>query len=348
MTPPPLPPSRHRPFNLFIAAHPSSYPVWRYPRPCDIIAQTNVTGARGVRLMRLCVGTAKGIVILDPDRGPTPLMALADPASVWCMAQDWADPNLLYAGSINNTQAGSARGKGSLARSSDGGRTWADNTPGMARDEEVWSIATVPGTPGEVFVGTSHARIFRSEDSGRTFRECTAFLKMPGRDRWSFPPPPHIPHVRSLSFDPVHPDILYVGVEEGGVFRSRDHGASFEPLNHSIYADVHCVATDPADRQRLYATTGRGFYFSTNGGSSWKFVKGLSRSYTVPLLVTDSAIYTAAASGPPPLWSMGPQGADALIFRSDDRGETFTTVGAGDGSTHATRGMVMRMKAAPS
>ena len=169
--------------------------------------------------MRLCVGTAKGIVILDPDRGPRPLMALADPASVWCMAQDCADPNRLYAGSINNAQAGSARGKSALARSVDGGRTWADATPGMARDEEVWSIVAAPGSPGELFAGTSHARIFRSEDSGRNFRECTAFLKMPGRDRWSFPPPPHIPHVRSLSFDPVQPDILYVGVEEGAKVR---------------------------------------------------------------------------------------------------------------------------------
>lgn len=297
--------------------------------------------------MRLCVGTAKGIVILDPDRGPVPLMALADPASVWCMAQDWADPGLLYAGSINNAQAGSARGKGALARSTDGGRSWSDVTPGMARDEEVWSIATVPGSTREVFVGTSHARIFRSEDSGRSFRECTAFLKLPGRDRWSFPPPPHIPHVRSISFDPVHPDTMYVGVEEGGVFRSRDRGTSFEPLSHSIYSDIHCVAVDKDDRERLYATTGRGFYYSANGGTSWSHVKGLSRSYTVPLLVTGTSIYTAAASGPPPMWSVGVQGAEALIFRSKDHGRSFTTVGAGDGSTIATRGMVMQLKEAP-
>ena len=38
--------------------------------------------------MLLCVGTSKGIVILDPDRGGLPLMALADPSSIWCMAQD--------------------------------------------------------------------------------------------------------------------------------------------------------------------------------------------------------------------------------------------------------------------
>jgi len=297
--------------------------------------------------MRLCVGTAKGIIVLDPERGATPLMALADPASVWCMAQDCAEPDTLYAGSIHNIQAGSARGKGSLARSNDGGRSWQDITPRNARDEEVWALATAPDLSGQVFVGTSHARIFRSDDSGRSFHECSSFLDLPGRDRWSFPPPPHIPHVRSISFDPGKPDTIYIGVEEGGVFRSRDRGESFEPANHNIYPDIHCVMVDPDDSQRLYATTGRGLYISPNAGASWRFVKGLSRSYTIPILVRrgrDAAVYTAAAAGPPPTWSAGPGGADALMFRSGDRGDSFRPLAAGDGSTHATRGMVMRLR----
>jgi hypothetical protein len=297
--------------------------------------------------MRLCVGTAKGIVVLDPERGGTPLMVLADPASVWCMAQDCEKPDTLYAGSIHNIQAGSARGKGSLARSNDGGRSWQDITPRNGRDEEVWALATAPDINGQVFVGTSHARIFRSDDGGRSFHECGSFLKLPGRERWSFPPPPHIPHVRSIAFDPRRPDTIYVGVEEGGIFRSRDRGETFEPANHNIYPDVHCVMVDPDDSQRLYATTGRGLYVSPNAGASWRFVKGLSRSYTIPILVRggrDAAVYIAAAAGPPPIWSMGPVGADALMFRSSDRGESFSPLAAGDGSTHATRGMVMRLR----
>ena len=98
--------------------------------------------------MRLCVGTAKGIIVLDPERGATPLMVLADPASVWCMAQDCDEPDTLYAGSIHNTQAGSARGKASLARSGDGGRSWQDITPRNARDDEVWALAAAPTSAG--------------------------------------------------------------------------------------------------------------------------------------------------------------------------------------------------------
>jgi photosystem II stability/assembly factor-like uncharacterized protein len=300
--------------------------------------------------MRLCVGTAKGIVILDPDRGATPRMISADPPSVWCMAQDCEDPNLLYAGSIHNAQAGSARGKSSLAASDDGGRTWRDISPATARDEEVWALAAAPNHHGEVLVGTSHARLFRSEDSGFSFRECTNFLRLPGRDRWTFPQPPHVPHVRSISFDPRNSDVIYIGVEEGGVFRSSDHAATFEPLNQNIYADIHCVAVDYDEAGRIYATTGGGFYTSVNGGASWNPHKGMSRSYAVPLLLRRSAatvIYTAAAGGPPPTWMIDELGANALLFRSTDHGSSFAPIPFGDGNPNPMRGMVMKLIAQP-
>jgi hypothetical protein len=116
--------------------------------------------------MRICIGTAKGIVILDPARGATPLMVLADPSAVWCVAQDCADPALIYAGSTEQI-----RGKGTLARSTDGGRTWTDVTPPLAREEEVWSVAASPAVKDRVFIGTSHARLFRSDDRGHIFKE---------------------------------------------------------------------------------------------------------------------------------------------------------------------------------
>ncbi len=295
------------------------------------------------------MGTAKGMVILDPDRGRTPLMVSADPPSVWCMAQDCKRPNLIYAGSVHNAQAGSARGKSSLAVSDDGGRIWRDITPGSARDEEVWAVAAAPDRPNEVFVGTSHARIFRSEDAGHTFRECVGFQKMPGRDRWTFSST-HVPHVRSLAFDPSHPNTFYVGVEEGGVFCTRDRGHTFEPLSQNINADIHCVAVDPEDAARIYATTGRGLYVSTKKNNAWTLIKEMERTYTVPLLLRRHAkgiVYTAAAAGAPPTWSLDERGADALMYRSDETGTAFEVLAATDGMVHPMRGMVMRFVAHP-
>ena len=293
--------------------------------------------------MRICVGTSKGVVILDPARGPLPLMVLADPTAVWCMAQDCAEPAVIYAGATEHV-----RGRGTLACSIDGGRSWTDITPGGARDEEVWALGASPVVKDQVFVGTSHARLFRSDDRGRSFRECAGFLRIPGRDRWTFPPPPHIPHVRSISFDPHIPSTMYVGVEEGGVYRSRDAGANFESLNEGLYDDIHTVAIDPRDSRRLYATTGDGFYRSDNAGGSWQHITdGMDRSYTVPLLIagTDAeTIFTAAAAGPPPTWSIGHAGADAMLFRSSDHGQSFTPILA----EHVWgRGMIMRLRCDP-
>jgi hypothetical protein len=298
--------------------------------------------------MKLCVGTSKGIVVLDAARKGKPLMVLADPPSVWCMAQDCRDPGTIYAGSVDHAHMGSARGRVTLARSNDGGRTWVDITPGIARTEDVWAIATAPDAGGELFIGTSHARLLHSLDHGRTFRECVGLLKLPGRERWSFPPPPHVPHVRAIMFDPHDPMTIYVGVEQGGVARSHDRGANFELLNGGLHEDVHCVAVDPQNRQRLYATTGAGFYTSENRGGSWSRIKrGFCRSYAVPLFVApgeSSRVFTAAAAGPPPRWSTGPAGADAVMFRSLDAGQSFEALGD---DVLPERGMAMRFRADP-
>src|ERR1700676_2867455 len=124
--------------------------------------------------MRLCVGTSKGIVLLDPARGSTPLMVLADPSPVWFMAQDCEDPGYIYPASNDIV----AHGRTVFARSADGGRTWVEMAPQSAREEEIWAMAAAPNVPGQVFIGTSHGRLLRSDDRGRTFIELTAFLKM--------------------------------------------------------------------------------------------------------------------------------------------------------------------------
>lgn len=294
--------------------------------------------------MRLCVGTSKGIVILDAGKG-TPVLISADPPSVWCLARDCHDAKIIYAGSVQNSQAGSARGKWSLARSTDSGRTWHDITPVYLRDEEVWAIAASIYRTGELIIGTSHARLFRSSDAGRSFTECTAFLKVSGRDRWNLPVTPCVPRVRTIAYDSADADTFYAGVEEGGVYRSSDGGASFSQLNYGLPADVHCIAPDPTDRYRLYAATGEGVYVSADRGSSWKRAQGLSRNYAVTLLAgghDGNSLYLAAAAGPPREWPIGSRGADGMLFRSTDHGASFVPFGS-DGDASPTRAMLMRM-----
>ncbi len=256
-------------------------------------------------------------------------MVHAEPAPVWCLAANRQDSQLIYAGSNECVAMGNARGMRTLARSSDGGKSWEDITPRGTADEDTWTIAASPVSPNQLFVGTSRGRILRSDDGGRTFAECTALRAERARAKWEPGCGGRTPRVRSIAFDPRSPSTFYVAIERGGILRSRDEGVSFEALSAAVHADVHSVAVSPYDSRLLFAATGNGFYRSDNSGASWRRVLlDCTRSYTVPILALSEpagVILTAAALGPPQTWA-GPGGARARIFRSVDHGRTFTPV----------------------
>ena len=192
--------------------------------------------------------------------------------------------------------------------------------------DELWSFAADPRLEGRLYAGVSPALLHRSDDGGRTWKACESVRRIPGYERWTFPPPPHVPHVRSIAPDPRAAGAVYIGVEEGGVYRSPDGGETWESLNDGLYWDVHTIA--PAlDAERLCATTGAGFHLSEDGGRHWRRITaGLDRSYTVPCVVTDHRLYVAAATGPPPTWR---DGVDAGLYRSDDGGQRWTRLDGG-------------------
>jgi photosystem II stability/assembly factor-like uncharacterized protein len=279
--------------------------------------------------MRLCVGSSKGIIILDPDRGSAPLMVHAEPAPVWCLAADCQDSQFIYAGSNECVTMGNARGMRTLARSCDGGRSWEDITPRGTADEDTWTIAASPVTPDQLFVGTSRGRMLRSDDGGRTFAECLGLREARARARWEPGCAGHSPRIRSIAFDPRSPTTLYVAVERGGVLRSRDEGLSFEALDGGLHPDVHGIAVSPYDSRLLYAATGGGFYRSENAGASWARIQlDCVRTYALSVLAAPEPaglVLTAAGFGPPQTWG-GSAGARARVFRSVDHGRTFNPV----------------------
>lgn len=229
-----------------------------------------------------------------------------------------------------------ARGAGRVYALTTEGALWEESGDGNWRmvnqhpvEEEIWSFAADPRIQGRIYIGVGPAMLYISDDGGSTWQGCGSLRSVPGYDTWTFPPPPHIPHVRSIAPDPAVAGAVYIGVEEGGVYHTADNGETWESLNEGLYWDVHVVQPVP-ESSSIYATTGGGFHRSDDGGRHWELMgAGLDRTYTHPLVAATNrkdVLYTAAAATPPPGWRPSP---DAGIYRSEDGGKNWTQVTVG-------------------
>jgi len=74
----------------------------------------------------------------------------------------------------------------------------------------------------------------------------------------------------NLAVDPTNPQIVYVGSDVAGVFRSRDGGGHFELVGKGLGGfNVADIAINPAPPHQLAALTNEGLYYSMNQGDDW-------------------------------------------------------------------------------
>jgi photosystem II stability/assembly factor-like uncharacterized protein len=196
---------------------------------------------------------------------------------------------------------------------------------GADSERRLWegdARASAIAPDGSLYVGTEPAMVFRSDDRGGTWRRLSAIDELPTRPSWTFPPPPHEPHVRSIDFLPDDPHSVLVGIEVGGVLLSRDRGESWREMNDGVYVDVHQVRPDPATPGRLLAVTGAGLYISEDQAASWQEVRvGRGEGYAV------GVAFNADRAGEA-LIAVGdrPPGLNARVYHSLDGGHTWEQV----------------------
>jgi photosystem II stability/assembly factor-like uncharacterized protein len=184
---------------------------------------------------------------------------------------------------------------------------------------------------GAIYVGTHPAMVYRSDDSGETWEELASVGDLPTYATWNFPNPPNQGMVRSISCSTRDANVVYAGVEVGGVLISRDRGETWEESRTGLHIDVHTMAVAAGTpHDTLYAATAKGFFRSRDGGGAWESAcDGLLGLYSVPVAVDPQradTVYYAASQGRPRYWRIRDEGAAATIYRSDDGGDTWAQV----------------------
>ena len=132
---------------------------------------------------------------------------------------------------------------GGLYFSADGGETWEPRSQGITIEHVFCLGFAHAGDAIALYAGTEPASIFRSDDYGLTWVEQPGIKETEGRDKWSFPSPPHLAHTKTLTVDPRDPNVIYAGVEQGDLLKTTDGGANWRVLDAYWHATTGPIAT---------------------------------------------------------------------------------------------------------
>jgi photosystem II stability/assembly factor-like uncharacterized protein len=180
---------------------------------------------------------------------------------------------------------------------------------------EITALAVDPHSPETVFAGTRTVGLFKSTDGGDSWQPLTNGLRAT--------------LIGSVAIAPTDPQTVYAGTGVG-VFKTTDGGATWRAASEGLFGKesvyqrqwrleegyVRKLVVDARDPDTVYAGTyQRGFFTTTNGGTSWQHV---SARGVVAIDPNDRATIYAAGNE---------KAQTVRISRSTDAGSTWRTVG---------------------
>jgi photosystem II stability/assembly factor-like uncharacterized protein len=200
----------------------------------------------------------------------------------------WAAVNSSYWGSY-------------LSSSDDFGKTWTEpEAYGVKFPEgadnavkQIWQIALGhTDEPNTLYCGVEPAALFKSTDAGETWSLVQGLYDHPHRSQWM--PGGGGLCLHTILPDPSNSERLFVAISTGGVYRTDDGGANWQPRNQGVRAQflppdqqypewgqcVHKIAFHPSNPKRMFLQNHWGLYRSDDGGDSWTDVaKGVPSDF---------------------------------------------------------------------
>jgi len=245
-----------------------------------------------------------------------------------------SDPNVIFVGTGSAEPRGNTSPGGGVYRSTDKGKTWTH--VGLPASGQIGRIQIHPKDPDLVYVaavgslfGTSPERgVFRSRDGGESWDKVLFVSDSTG--------------VVDLAMNPTNPRILYAtawraqrlpwtmisGAVEGGIYRSKDGGDTWQKLGAGLPKGLFGkagITVSPANPDRVWAIIEAeeekgegGVYRSDNGGDSWRRITAEKQLWHRPWYYMR---ITADPRDENTVWIN-----NVLLYKSVDAGRTFIPV----------------------
>jgi uncharacterized repeat protein (TIGR02543 family) len=209
------------------------------------------------------------------------------------LAHDQMNSNVIFA----------TAGSRGIFKSTDAGANWTNLTddPNWPYGESDYPIFWTHAGLGDYYMST-WGYLYLSLEGWGDWQEIYY------RDNWD---------IISFAVDPFGRDVIYVGTQEEGIFKTADGGQSWVASSTGLPSDeIRVLAIDKNDLETVFAgTNNTGIFKSANGGSNWTSTNNNIDFQRISdiLILYDSTIYVAGMD------SSNEEG----LYRSTDYGATW-------------------------
>lgn len=235
---------------------------------------------------------------------------------------------------------------GAILAATDAG-LWASDDTGVSwRALLQGNISVVRAAPADataLVAGAEPGVAWRSRDAGQRWERLDTLGSSAERAHWrGAVPTSHSSASRGRVTDFAFPsgavDVLFAAVEIGGIYRSRDGGASWQACHDQLPTTaIHRLVSYPRDPHALLGATDFGIYRTANQGDDWALLDldagaGYTRALTIlePGTLGEPPVCLAGVCEVDPAgWGAGLDGARCRLHRSTDGGVTWQAVTAG-------------------